>query len=85
MKRILLVGALAVAWAAPAAAQRSPLFMCLQLAPAGLSVETMLAECRLEVRDWLATCEQTRPVEACQQAVAEEANAAAAHKGEQRP
>ena len=50
MKRILLVGALAVAWAAPAAAQRSPLFMCLQLAPAGLSVETMLSECRLEVR-----------------------------------
>ena len=56
MKRILLVGALAVAWAEPAAAQRSPLFMCLQLAPAGLSVETMLSECRLEVQDWMNTC-----------------------------
>jgi hypothetical protein len=39
---VALIGALAVAWAMPAAAQRSPLFMCLQLAPAGLSVETIL-------------------------------------------
>ncbi len=83
MKRILLVGALAVAWAEPAAAQRSPLFMCLQLPPAGLSVETMLSECRLEVQDWMNTCSQSRPVETCQQAVAEEANAAATHKGAQ--
>jgi hypothetical protein len=52
MKRILLVGALAVAWAAPAAAQRSPLFMCLQLAPAGLSVErcALVVSVRSQVR-----------------------------------
>ena len=80
MKRILLVGALAVAWAEPAAAQRSPLFMCLQLAPAGLSTEQMLEECRLEVQDWMNTCSQSRPVETCQQAVAEEASLASQQK-----
>ena len=58
MKRILLVGALAVAWAVPAAAQHSRLFECLQRARGGLSAETMLAGCRAEVREWLADCEQ---------------------------
>ena len=80
MNRILLVGALAVAWAAPAAAQRSPLSMCLRLAPAGLPVETMLEECRLEVRDWMTTCEQTRTADVCEQAVAEEASLASQQK-----
>jgi hypothetical protein len=84
MKRILLVGALAV-WALPAAAQHSRVWECLQRAPAGLSAATMLAECRLEVRDWMTTCEQTRNADVCRQAVAEEANVAAAYKRVQQP
>jgi len=80
---VLIVGTLA--WATPAAAQHSPLYDCLQLAPPGLSAEQMLEECRLEVRDWLNTCEQMRVADVCEQAVAEEANVAAAYKRAQQP
>jgi hypothetical protein len=45
----------------------------------------MLSECRLEVRDWMTTCEQMRATDVCAQAVAEEANVAAAYKRAQRP
>jgi hypothetical protein len=79
MKRILLVGALAV-WAAPAVAQHSRVWECLQRARGGLSAETMLDGCRAEVREWLADCEQTRDASVCAQAVTEEAGLAAQQK-----
>ena len=72
---VLIVATLA--WAAPAAAQHSAVFECLQRARGGLSAATMLDGCRAEVREWLADCEQTRDASACEQAVAEEAGLAA--------
>jgi hypothetical protein len=66
----------AFALAAPAAAQHSRVFECLQRARGGLSAETMLDGCRAEVREWLADCEQTRDASVCEQAVAEEAGLA---------
>lgn len=74
----LLIAAMLIA--TPAVAQYSGVFLCLQRMPPGLSTETMLMECQPEVNAWMAECSRGRAMDACSQAVTEEAEVAARYR-----